>query len=368
MKLSFLFIGLILISCSERSSLPEIILSMNAPEAQVKISDLAENIRVIPLETNDSVLISGHPQLVAGKEDIVIINEEEIHQFDSQGKHIRILAKKGKGPEEFMNPYGAKIDNQNRLFYLMVYPASLKIYNLRNGKFTGQKKTSPPIKKILDIRNDTLLYLPLAYRGDTLKYSLCLTNKDNILNVLPCHHVVQDFEPSSNCYLLNDGKIRFQPANHTDSLFTVEQFKTTPYATIKCTNNDDPDFLLSPYLCFENSQWHIFSVTPYAVKRNAQGIVKAVTVKQTSRFITNKQDHNGKLLKELYADPWDIFVSAENLHLSEQQLILPIKAMELKELAEKQLQKGKLSPDLEKIYRNITEEDNPILIIGNCKP
>lgn len=92
-----------------------------------------------------------------------------------------------------------------------------------------------------------------------------------------------------------------------------------------------------------------------------------VNVKEPSCFIVNKQDYTGKQLKKLYVDSWDISVPTKNLSLSD-QFILPVKAQKLRELAEEQLQKGKLSPELEKIYRNTQEEDNPILIIGDYKP
>lgn len=363
----FLLIGLMLLGCSRKSTIPEITLAMNAPEAQLKISDLAENIRIITLETNDSVLLPGRSNLLVSKNDILSISEEEIHQFDPQGKHIRILAKKGRGPEDFSRAYSAKIDHKNRLLYLIEGLKSLKIYNLKDGKFIEHKKLAHPIMQILQIQGDTLLVQPSANRGDTLKYSLCLMNSDGeILKGLPCCHAIREFE-MVNCYIFSDDKIRLQSADYPDSLFTVDHFQTTPYATVKCTNNDDPEFSLSPYPNFENSQWHLFSVTPISLKRNDKGIIHRVTLKKVCRFIVNKQNYTGKLLKELYIDPWDISVPTDNL-ISTRQLILPVKIQVIREQAEKQLKKGNISPALEKIYRNTKEEDNPILILGDYKP
>ena len=183
--LSLLTAGMLIGCKSTSSDLPEIILPLNAPEIQVKVSDLADNVRLVPLETNDSSLLPGGFNILISKDYILALSQDEIQQFDRQGKHIRRLATKA---------------------------------------FAGRKTMPFPIGQILEIRDDTLLCQVRAYPRDTTKYSLCLmTLKGEMLDGLPHRHIAKDFD-GIPCYKLPDGTIRLL-SDGLDTLYTVRQFQ-----------------------------------------------------------------------------------------------------------------------------------------------
>lgn len=364
--LSLLTAGMLIGCKSASSDLPEIILPLNAPEIQVKVSDLADNVRLVPLETNDSSLLPGGFNILIGKDYILALSEDEIQQFDRQGKHIRHLATKGRGPEEYQTYYSAFIDEPNGLLYLSEWDSNLSSYNLHNGAFAGRKTMPFPIGQILEIRDDTLLCQVRAYPRDTTKYSLCLmTLQGEILDGLPHRHIAKDFD-GVFCYKLPDGTIRLQ-SDGRDSLYTVRQFRKSPYATIKCTKNDDPKFslLIIPY--FENSRWYLINVRPMHLEKDQKGNVKFITLKDVHCFLVDKRENTGKHIKELYVDTLGISIPPDGFSISK-YFTFPITASILKEIAEKQLEKGSISPALQALYDNTKEEDNPILLIGEGKP
>jgi len=67
---------------------------------EIKLDEWAENVRFIPLETTDSVLLTGYiPQIVYHQDKLVVFNNDKIYLFNPEGKFIRIIGTKGEGPD-----------------------------------------------------------------------------------------------------------------------------------------------------------------------------------------------------------------------------------------------------------------------------
>lgn len=362
-----LFVGFLFVCCkSNHSELPEIVLSLNASEMQLKVSDLADQIRFVPLETNDSSLLPGNFNILMGRKYILALGMQEIQQFDRDGKHIRRLAVKGRGPGEFQNYYSAAMDDKNEFLYLSEWNNLLTIFDLKNGEFLGRKKLPLPIGKILQIDEDTLICQSHPQPGDTARYILCrITLDGNILNGIPSRHVGREFEDAS-CYRLPGGEFRLQ-SYRGDSLYTVRHFRQEPYATLKCSNNDDLKYTLNIIPYFENSRFHLMNVVPLYLERNENGRIVAATRKSTSRFYVDKREYVGKIISELYIDTLGIALPVNMLSLSD-DIVCPLKAYELKKMAAEQVRTGNISPALRALDETIRDEDNPVLIVGKCKP
>ncbi|MDD3200402.1 MAG: 6-bladed beta-propeller [Bacteroidales bacterium] len=68
-------------------------------EVTVKMSDIADNLRVVPLESGDDFIVSSETQKWVNDKYILIFGQNAIEQFSAEdGKHIRTLAVKGGGP------------------------------------------------------------------------------------------------------------------------------------------------------------------------------------------------------------------------------------------------------------------------------
>ena len=81
------------------------------------LADIAAEISYIPLETKPECLIGTESLPRFSKDYIFIVSRGILLQFDQQGKFIRKINKRGKGPGE-CSVWNYGIDEKNRLIYI----------------------------------------------------------------------------------------------------------------------------------------------------------------------------------------------------------------------------------------------------------
>lgn len=104
----------------------------------IQSDSLFENIRVIPLETNDKCLIA-KPRRVLFFEDKIFVQDfiNHLYQFDTKGKFIKEIGRKGRGPGEFLHIMGFDVDKNGDIFILDM----VKILKYSStGKFAGSTR------------------------------------------------------------------------------------------------------------------------------------------------------------------------------------------------------------------------------------
>ncbi len=103
----FFLICVLTFGCSSGESsgdLNTIDLASNVGKGKiVDLSDVAQNIRYIKLETNDSSLIGNNPRVFYEKGRIYIVCSRVIKAFDENGKFLFKLDNRGRGPKESVN-------------------------------------------------------------------------------------------------------------------------------------------------------------------------------------------------------------------------------------------------------------------------
>jgi len=107
----------------------------------LRLSQIAENIRVIKLQTSDSSLVSNQSVFAIGDKYILVKFLDEIYQFSKTGDFIRLLARKGRGPGEIPSvgnniQYG--MDEKSDLFFVSVSD-KIYLYRLSDGVFLGTR-------------------------------------------------------------------------------------------------------------------------------------------------------------------------------------------------------------------------------------
>ncbi|MBN1790741.1 MAG: 6-bladed beta-propeller [Bacteroidales bacterium] len=68
----------------------------------MNLSEIAEKVEYIPLETSDSSLLRDIYNLGVTNEYYFIKNDWDILKYDKNGKFVNTLSRSGKGPEEAM--------------------------------------------------------------------------------------------------------------------------------------------------------------------------------------------------------------------------------------------------------------------------
>jgi hypothetical protein len=105
MKILFLILLVICISCSSDRDNPGVItIDVESPAAtEIKnISEIATDVRYIPLETHPDALMRFVNYLKTGNDKFYISTVLEILCFDKNGKFLYKLNQQGRGPGEYV--------------------------------------------------------------------------------------------------------------------------------------------------------------------------------------------------------------------------------------------------------------------------
>ena len=201
----------------------------------LNLSEYAKDIRYIPLETNDSVLIKHITQCIYVDNRIVINDNRDIcWLFDTNGKFISALGKKGNGPNEYLTVKKiSTIYNENKII-LDLRPKKIQIYDLE-GKLINQFKYPSTLNSGDGIAS--VVYLsPNTYFADIVSYhnmrnrGLAFETKNDTAKILTIYPTFTNIVKRSENYSITfeecawlgqyKGEFRFcKPLN--DTIFTM---------------------------------------------------------------------------------------------------------------------------------------------------
>jgi hypothetical protein len=154
-------------SCREKENVKDcIVIDLentvnNQGQNTLTLNDISESIRIIPTETNDSVLfpvitITGE---IEGR--LITYTKEAVYSIDKEtGKVSCMLKKQGEGPGEYSNIFDIVIDEPKNVFHIYSIAGKISIYDF-NGNFVKSiKNDSIGMFAILDDGNFAVSYPP----------------------------------------------------------------------------------------------------------------------------------------------------------------------------------------------------------------
>ena len=79
---------------------------------KVNLSEVADSIVYIPLETTDSCLLSDELQIFYGKDAIFVGDQknERFYRFDKHGSFLNTIGQKGEGPADYTSALNFYVD------------------------------------------------------------------------------------------------------------------------------------------------------------------------------------------------------------------------------------------------------------------
>ncbi len=139
--------------------------TLKKQEKEVAYTDFLSDIKLIPLETNDSILI-GEINKVLGDENSFYIldafNTGRIFRFDKQGKFLNFIGKKGNGPGEFNTPLDFIVFNDK----VLVLNEGGKIIEFdKNGNYKKTLKL-PELLPVLFTKDESHWFFVIAQPGE----------------------------------------------------------------------------------------------------------------------------------------------------------------------------------------------------------
>lgn len=112
----------------------------------VNLSEVAKSINYIPLETNDSALISNISRIICENDKIYVTdNSDKLYIFDLNGKYLNTLNRKGRGPQEYNVLRNFKVDEKSGDIFVLDSKGDILIYD---SDLNFVRKIKSPVNKV----------------------------------------------------------------------------------------------------------------------------------------------------------------------------------------------------------------------------
>lgn len=312
------------------------------------LSELVESVDVVRLETNDSCLVKEIWKIVVSDNYIGILEHDgrPYKLFDRKGRFVTNVGRIGQGPHEYNNLINASIDEKNNRIYLMPFARTdaLLCYDLEGNPHDD----IPLYYKSLDkgsffIKDDIITVFSMPITNKEV-FAFQQNLKGELIKTMPA---------TENLYSDTYDNELF--TSYNKGVFSIH------YTAIDTLFNYDPESnTLIPRYCtqFEEPAFQVYRDLPnhYITLSNSNIIVDKKTKK--ANYYKTKNDFLGGLDVGYFQSDNDYVV----VRYDSSQLL-------------EDLQKNINNPDLTKevhdrmsnLIDSISEDDNPVLIIGRLK-
>ena len=357
----------------------------------VSLSELADDIEYIPLETNDKCLLRSTAKYHFTNEFIFVNNIEYILQFDRTGKFIKQIGKHGRGPGEIgLIRILSVLDKQKQLVVQTNWARKLYYFS-----YDGDFLKSEPIKDVRRIKaipGERLVYFDgCVYGHEDYMFALVNTEGDT-LDVVNNHFKWENetgFVGTMSYHLFvpfyfYNNAISFK-SMHNDTVYNVAGDSIRPEYLVDLGKYQLPqeDRIEVPSsggfegfaerskayrFCsvFEADEMLFISSSGYQDRIQYNMIYDRPGA--TGRLLVDNQNEFGSIINDIDGGP-DFWPKAA---VNDTTLYMPILPLDLKkkELRDKIMNSGvdphNYSSLLEMIDR-LDENDNPVLMVARLK-
>ena len=361
----------------KNEGIPVVELSKAKGEIDLKLSDLLENIRVIPLETRPDALLPGYLSAWFGEKYIVTLGDDAIHLFTVDGKYVRKLVQQGRGPNEYLYIMGFCVDQQERYGYLASGEEYICVIDLEKGgivrKISTDKKV--PYELWYSDKDSTLFYVPIDMRDSTsMNCAICCIALDGTLLYALKKNSEYGYFNTPYLWGMND-TLRYK-AQLCDTLFLLADTVKIPY----CRLVTERPFSITTKSgsivegTFENRDLFICVNKEISFKKLGEAIYGKV--QPLGYYVLDKSDFSLRKIKGFYIDIFDYTqvegkteedVEFFSLQVAGKKAYWDISALQFKELLKDKLDNPLIPEYVKELYNRLDEEDNPVLLVGDIK-
>ncbi|MFK8284986.1 6-bladed beta-propeller [Capnocytophaga canis] len=190
---------------------------------QFEFGNLVNEVKIIPLETNNKSLVDGIYKIITTEEYIYIMDNFKdggILIFDRNGKFIKRFSH-GQGPGELSRLYDIDYDFKND--ELVAYQHSFLLFFDKVGNFLRQKRLPLGFNNLV-VTDDGYIFKTLSKRGDPhledkRDYTLLLASKNFKLNFVALPEREKIKALSAYTYLYKNGNLISLTGQMTDTIY-----------------------------------------------------------------------------------------------------------------------------------------------------
>lgn len=395
---SLLFLS-ILFSIGGCKSTPMEILSFNldtvTEETELKLSEVVDNIQIIPLETNDSLHLRPNYtdtyRIAVTDEFIFFLGDDGVILFDAKnGKYLRRLTSRGNGPKEHGSIYSSALDSKNNLLYIAHMNAGSKlVVNFKTGKLSPAVPDTSryQVRDLLFVLPDGTLcgdYLTSMFcRLDPAQEGLFPLIDPQKQAALQTEQQKKERRNGVSARLYKDRIYLFKQA-YSDTLYQyLSSTELTPILVLLTNDTHHPDKssrISIPYLDAENTL--CIKIESQIFKQMSNGVISSFTQRNTPTHLYRfgNKERTMKRISKLTFDPLFIlektgaevatFFSYDTFsgpyHYAKILDAYVVKTAIQATLKDNSLPKNKREKLL-KLDARLGENDNPVVIIGTKK-
>jgi hypothetical protein len=344
---------------------------------RINLTDIADNLRFIPLETLPECLISRASYYITDKH-ILAKTRTAIFQFDGNGRFVRILALQGQGPMEFSSAEWV-VDEKKDLLILAdeQKPNHFMSFDLKTGAYHGNiPKAIPGVtRKFALTPYGSLACVPYMNPGDhPNQFYLYWQNLEGtLLDTVkgpPDLAIYRDnyLQPTAEGY-------RYMLAiNNSDTIYSLENKALKPYLTFNhgedVPKNMETVGFRNMKIALETSNF-LFLFKNQISEVNTNG-PNTSTSWISSEYVFDKNQNQAFLASGVYnnfvgaTQPVQFFKALPNGFI-----YCSFQSLELIGIADRALDSPKSDQKLihrmTQIRDQIGREDNPVLLVGQLR-
>lgn len=229
--------------------------SLQQKKMNIPLSNLTEEIKYIPLETNDSCLLHGIYRLMLADEHIFASDGLVLYQFDLSGRFVRQIGRQGRGPGEHSGRIKVDVQNEN---VFILSSGIMNIYDLETASFKRSFKIDFEVSDFAVTADNNILFFTVDLPAGPLSFTesevYITDNEGNITNSIINHSRLNNNTQSIgyvNLYRRNE-QIKYM-YNFRDTLYSItENSIRRPSVIFKLENSINRDnIIMNP---FDNSR------------------------------------------------------------------------------------------------------------------
>jgi len=239
--ITLLVLLILTVACSQKKSSEVPIVNLVNHETvetySILLSDIAESIKIIPLETSETVLVSRIRDVKFHNERLYIIGIYDCMAFDMGGKFLNMVGMQGRGPQEYVSLYDI-YPVKNNLWIINGSGDKVLKHN-KDGEFIERfnlDKKAGGTDFFVSSGEEIISFIPDQAQLTT-DIMLAFSNSSGIIDSILYRNPIGD-ERIAQMFLLNEAQfaengneIRFKYF-FNDTIYTIKGHKIYPYMTL----------------------------------------------------------------------------------------------------------------------------------------
>ena len=366
--LSYTFIIALLFSCTNNAQKDRTHETLDASsDTIVSFYDLFTSLEIIPLETTDSSILNPRTvEFIINDETFYVLDDKQmlVMTFDKTGKYITTINKKGQGPGEYKELYDFAFNPFTGNLELLDPHSGINIYNKDNYKFIkriNKPKQLPALHRFSPLTPNE--YLLFCGSNDGNKMAIYNIEKEEITSDfydVPQYLLFNTFyhHTYSPFYILDD-KVHFIQG-YDGKVFTLENNQLSEKY---CWDFGPQNFKLENLPADKDIRFY-FNWDKTVGKNYATCFVKYA---ENSKYYMTQYRFNGKNRHLIYNKEDKntfIFTAFQEGNFSTPTIMDENFAYSIviPQLLEYHMNPNLLDEKGKEIFKNIQEDDNPIIL------